>query len=226
MRNADGTDEHGDTPLLRAVRYLYEAESAELDRIEAARAAEDTHGAPVRDIRARLHEHGSVARVADGLIDEAMARGDFDNLAYAGKPLPGGGAAHDPDWWLKGLIQREHLSGIGPEALLLRRLDAGFDDELATLPDERSVRAAVAEFNYRVVHARMQLRGGPPVVTATRDADAQVARWRERRAGQRPAREPMPDGGAVGSGAVPDRAPGGHRIRARWLRRLLYGENA
>jgi hypothetical protein len=40
----------------------------------------------------------------------------------------------------------------------------------------------VADFNARVIDARRQLQGGPPVVTKTRDVDAEVQRWLERRA--------------------------------------------
>jgi hypothetical protein len=39
----------------------------------------------------------------------------------------------------------------------------------------------IADFNRRVVEARRQLQGGPPVVTPLRDAEAEVADWRARR---------------------------------------------
>jgi hypothetical protein len=59
------------------------------------------------------------------------------------------------------------------------------------------VRDMVGDFNARVIDARRQLQGGPPVVTKTRDADAEVQRWRERRAAAdaaepEPATEPKP----------------------------------
>jgi len=43
------------------------------------------------------------------------------------------------------------------------------------------VRRELEGFNKRVVETRRQLQGGPPVVTPTRDVDAEVAAWRERR---------------------------------------------
>ncbi len=46
----------------------------------------------------------------------------------------------------------------------------------------------MADFNRRVVEARRQLQGGPPVVTPTRDAEAEVAAWRDRRREERRAR--------------------------------------
>ncbi|MBD8043487.1 DUF1992 domain-containing protein [Arthrobacter sp. Sa2BUA2] len=123
---------------------------------------------------------------ADYLIRDAMQRGEFDNLQYAGKPIPGMGEGHDPDWWIKGLIQREKLSGLGPPALLLRVEDAELDSRLDTIPSAALVRAAVEDFNARIVEARRQLLGGPPVITKMRDVDTEVRRWRERRAAAAP----------------------------------------
>ncbi len=44
------------------------------------------------------------------------------------------------------------------------------------------MREFVEDFNRRVIEARRQLLGGPPVVTPTRDVDAEVRAWRARRA--------------------------------------------
>ncbi|MHC6222280.1 DnaJ family domain-containing protein [Arthrobacter sp. MMS24-S77] len=116
------------------------------------------------------------------LIRDAMAQGKFDNLKYAGKPIPGLGERYDPDWWVKGLIQREHLSGLGPKAILLRAEDAELDAKLDALYSEKQVRELVEDFNARVIDARRQLQGGPPVITKTRDVGVELERWRERRA--------------------------------------------
>ncbi|MGO4586215.1 DUF1992 domain-containing protein [Arthrobacter sp. 2RAF6] len=116
------------------------------------------------------------------LIRDAMAQGKFDNLKYAGKPIPGLGERYDPDWWVKGLIQREHLSGLGPKAILLRTEDAELDAKLDALYSEKQVRELVEDFNARVIDARRQLQGGPPVITKTRDVGVELERWRERRA--------------------------------------------
>lgn len=114
-------------------------------------------------------------------IRKAMERGEFDNLPGAGKPLhlPD---RHDPDWWVKRLIEREKISGVAPPAIGLRREDAELETTIDREVREEGVRRVVEEFNRRVVEARRQLQGGPPVVTSLRDADAEVAAWRERRA--------------------------------------------
>ncbi|WP_164204959.1 DUF1992 domain-containing protein [[Micrococcus luteus] ATCC 49442] len=132
------------------------------------------------------------ARRVEYLIRDAMAQGKFDNLKYAGKPIPGLGEAYDPDWWVKGLIQRENLSGLGPKAILLRTEDAELDGRLDAQFTEKQVRDLLADFNARVIDARRQLQGGPPVITKTRDVDAEVARWHERRAARALAARPEP----------------------------------
>ena len=140
-------------------------------------------GAAVADVDAREKRRRiSDERRADYLIRDAIARGEFDNLKYAGKPIPGLGENPDPDWWIKGLIQREHLTGLGPAAILLRREDAELDSLLDTRYSENQVRETVEAFNKRVIEARRQLQGGPPVITKTRDVDREVERWHERRA--------------------------------------------
>ncbi|MBW9208973.1 DUF1992 domain-containing protein [Mumia sp. zg.B21] len=116
-----------------------------------------------------------------------MARGAFDDLPLHGKPIPGLGDTHDPDWWVKRLIDREDISGALPEALQLRKDDRALDVVLDRLGSEKAVRDAVEAFNSRIVEARRQLRGGPPVITPTRDVDTETRRWRERRRARRSA---------------------------------------
>ena len=111
----------------------------------------------------------------------AMERGEFDNLPGAGKPIEGLGTEHDPDWWLKKLIERERITGVLPEALQLRKDDLELAALLDRQPNETHIRRELESFNARVVRARMQLQGGPPVITKTRDVEAEVAAWHERR---------------------------------------------
>lgn len=131
------------------------------------------------------------AAKADWEIRQATARGDFDNLKYAGKPIPGLGATLDPDWWVKGLIEREKLSGLAPAPFRLRKEDAELDEKLDRQYTEAQVREILVEFNRQVIEARRQLLGGPPVVTPTRDVELEIARWRERRKAAQPAEEPQ-----------------------------------
>lgn len=135
-------------------------------------------------------------------IQQAIRRGEFDNLPGAGKPLEGLGTHHDPDWWIRRKIETENLSGLGPPAILLRVEDRELNDQLDLLTRESDVREVLDDFNHRVIAARRQLQGGPPVVTKTRDVDAEAAAWRERRA-------------ARASASAPQSEP----TRRRWRRR-------
>ncbi|MGA1838013.1 DUF1992 domain-containing protein [Herbiconiux sp. 11R-BC] len=122
-------------------------------------------------------------------IQQAMRRGDFDDLPGAGKPLRGLGGSYDPDWWIRQKIERENLTGLGPPALTLRTENASLDERLDALHSEPQVREVLDDFNRRVIEARRQLQGGPPVVTPVRDVDAELERWRSRRADRRRAAE-------------------------------------
>lgn len=47
-------------------------------------------------------------------IREAMARGEFDDLPGAGKPIPN--LNDDPLWWVKKFVERERLRDARREA--------------------------------------------------------------------------------------------------------------
>jgi hypothetical protein len=159
-----------------------------------------------RELRAKFDD----AARAEYLIRDAMAQGKFDHLEYAGKPIPGLGETHDPDWWVKGLLQRESITGMGPPAILLRTEDATLDARIDELHSENQIRELLDDFNARVIDARRQLQGGPPVVTKTRDVEAELLRWRERRAAR---------AAAVERDAVQEPV-----VRRRWWRRLRAGD--
>jgi hypothetical protein len=151
--------------------------------------------------RARMEQQQTWVDVQ---IRRAMERGDFDNLPGAGKPIEGLGAEHDPDWWIKQLVERERITVL-PPALQLRKDDAELDAVLDTLASEEEVRKRVEDFNARVIRARYTPVDGPPLITMPRDVEETVEGWRERRARRRRA-----------SAAA---APTPTGSRRRWLRR-------
>ena len=113
-------------------------------------------------------------------VRQAMERGDFDDLPGAGKPIADLGESHDPDWWIKKLVEREHVALL-PPSVALRKEEAELDEVLDKLNVEGEVRRHVEDFNQRVIAARYRLPEGPPLVTMPRDVDAEVAAWAERR---------------------------------------------
>ena len=146
-------------------------------------------------------------------VRQAMERGDFDDLPGTGKPIPDLGETHDPDWWLKKLVERERIAVL-PPSLQLRKEDAELDDAVDKLTREAEVRRHVEDFNERVIAARYRLPEGPPLVTMPRDVDATVAAWAERReARRRRAR----------SQAAP--APAQTPARRRWWGRRRGGDS-
>jgi hypothetical protein len=171
---------------------------------------------PEREVDARTGGDSAAARIqnqtrwVDLQITQAMERGDFDNLPGHGKPLGDLGSPYDRDWWLKKLIEREKITVL-PAALQLRKDDAELDGLLDREATERDVRKAVEDFNRRIVEARRQLQGGPPVVTPTRDVDTEVERWRDRRKVRR--QRTAAQETATSSTAPPKKA------RWRWWRR-------
>ncbi|WP_260176088.1 DUF1992 domain-containing protein [Cellulomonas cellasea] len=185
-------------------------------------APEDAPTAPPAPRPPSMAARGSFA---DELVRQAMARGEFDDLPLAGKPIPGLTGRHDPDWWLKALIEREQITGVLPEALQLRKDDAALDDRLDQERTEERVRELVEELNARVVAARRQLLGGPPVVTPLRDVESEVARWHERRRARHAEAAARAEEEAR-SAAAEHRAAGRRRSWPRVLGRLRAAAHA
>jgi hypothetical protein len=153
---------------LSAARYRVDGALPEKDDPELE---ENIAGQPRMEARASYVEQ---------TIQQAIRRGEFDNLPGAGKPLPNLHGIHDPDWWIRQKIERENLTGLGPPALTLRIESDGLDDRIDCELTEARVREVLVDFNRRVIEARRQLTGGPPVVTATRDVERELELWRER----------------------------------------------
>jgi hypothetical protein len=163
--------------------------------------SEESREARRRDPR----EDGSPAAAArirhqttwvDLQLRQAAERGDFDDLPGYGKPLEHLTDQHDPDWWIKQLVERERITGVLPPSLQIRKEDAELDGQLDALATEAQVRKAVEEFNARVRWALYRPPEGPPMVTRPRDVEHEVDEWRQRRQERRDARR------------VADRAPG------------------
>lgn len=184
-------------------------QSAERYRLERQLRASGLEPPPADEGQARGSTAAERAAFVENSLQQAIRRGDFNRLPGAGKPLPDLGGAHDPDWWIRRKIETEKLTGLGPPALTLRVEHAEMAERLDAIAREADVREAVEDFNRRVIEARRQLLGGPPVVTPTVDVAGEVAAWNERRR----ARE--------AAAAIDAPAP-----RRRWFRRRADGWGA
>jgi len=112
-------------------------------------------------------------------IRRAQEEGDFNNLAGAGKPLPGITDPYDPLWWQKQLMQRERISALPPALELLRKVER----ELLALRqarDEAEVRRRVEALNREIAKANSRAAEGPPTRLGLLDLESIVAEWRAR----------------------------------------------
>jgi hypothetical protein len=112
-------------------------------------------------------------------IREATARGEFDNLPGAGKPIDDLDQPHDELWWVKGKLRREHLSYL-PPTMALRR---AAEDALAAAEgagSEDEARRIVAEINQKIVEGNRKAASGPPLNLMPFDVERVVHAWRER----------------------------------------------
>ncbi|WP_033320768.1 DUF1992 domain-containing protein [Streptomyces yerevanensis] len=117
----------------------------------------------------------------DKQIREAEARGEFDQLPGAGKPLPAtSDTTYDELWWIKQKMAREGLSVLPPTLALRKEAE----DELARAldaPSERVVREIITAINVKIRDVMFKPPPGPPLGLKPYDVEEIVRDWRERR---------------------------------------------
>lgn len=122
------------------------------------------------------------ARGVEKALQEAEARGEFQNLPGAGKPLPGIAEPLHEDWWLRQKSTREN---IGADALPVTIRLACEVDELESVLDgldsEADVRDRLEQINQRIRAALIGPVDGPPLRFGPLDVEAETAAWRDRR---------------------------------------------
>ncbi|WP_439680228.1 DUF1992 domain-containing protein [Embleya sp. MST-111070] len=145
----------------------------------------------------------------DRQIDAAAARGEFDDLPGAGKPLAAIDAPYDELWWVRRKMQTEGISVL-PPTLALRKEAEDTMAEIERARSEREVRRMVTEINAKIVAALRMPPPGPVLGLRPFDEEEAVARWRAARP------EPAAPANPVGTDA---RRRGSSRWRP-WRRRV------
>jgi hypothetical protein len=145
----------------------------------------------------------------DAQISEGLARGDFDGLAGAGKPLPRASLDETGYEWVLAKARKENLDVFGmlPPGLALKKEREDLPRRADELPSAAAVRALAEDYNARVEafwRRPQESRWSP--VPGLADVDALVDGWER----TRPAPGPLP--------AEPVPSP-----RASWWRRLRRG---
>ncbi|MBI5158379.1 MAG: DUF1992 domain-containing protein [Acidimicrobiia bacterium] len=77
-------------------------------------------------------------------IRQAVARGEFDHLPGAGKPLPDLDREYDPDWWARRYLEQMRAQDAADDVRRLLRQELPL---LKTTPDRAAAAARIAELN-------------------------------------------------------------------------------
>lgn len=149
----------------------------------------------------------------DRQVEQAQARGEFDNLAGKGRRLADVDRPHDEMWWIRRKLRREEVQYLPPTlAIQKEREDALV--EVAGATTEAGVRRIVATVNQRIRYVNAHAVSGPPSSTMPLDEEEVIDRWK--------ASQPEPE--RLGDTAMMSPGPSGStpptRTRGgRWLRR-------
>jgi hypothetical protein len=131
----------------------------------------------------------------DSQIAQGMARGDFDDLPGAGKPLPWRSPDETAYEWVLEKARKENLDLLGmlPPGIRLRRERDLLPTSVADLSDEGAVRALADDYNRRVEEFWRRPQFTPDAVPGLCDVETLVADWRATRPpGPAPAPPPPP----------------------------------
>jgi hypothetical protein len=120
----------------------------------------------------------------EGQITQARAKGEFDNLPGAGKPIADLGTNYDANWWVKSFMAREDAAWL-PETLLVRRDVERVEMAISRMSSERAVAEYLTELNARIMRANTGFAAGPPANVLPVDADELLEDWRTRRDARR-----------------------------------------
>jgi hypothetical protein len=113
-------------------------------------------------------------------IRDGMERGEFDDLALQGKPLPDIDQPRDELRWVKDKLRREGADLLPPTLVVRRELDQT-RDRLRAATTEAEVRELVAAINERIRNVNRTATAGPPSTLVTLDLGEELERWRSRR---------------------------------------------
>jgi hypothetical protein len=119
----------------------------------------------------------------DKQIRDATARGEFDNLPGAGKPIADLDKPYD-EVWVQRHLQKQGVSteDLLPTPLRLRKEIERLPETVRTLGGEQAVREVVEELNQRIMQ-HLRAPTGPPVPVVPVRVERVLEGWRaDRRA--------------------------------------------
>lgn len=107
-----------------------------------------------------------------------MARGEFDDLPLAGRPIAGLGRPDQPDWWLQAKLRDEDTSALLPEQFALRAERDQLVARIGTFRSESDLRSAIEVLNQRIRNVNAHAGAAPQALTRPIDMAAAVEQWR------------------------------------------------
>src|SRR3954469_13496457 len=130
----------------------------------------------------------------DQQITQAQARGAFDNLSAAGRPLPRRVREQTSYEWALEWARRENggADGMLPPGLALRKERDGLPEVVEHLPSEDAVRGVVDEFNERVGARCRRPAGRADAVPGMAALHPLLEHWRATRPPPEPPAPPAP----------------------------------
>src|SRR3954462_1274540 len=130
----------------------------------------------------------------DQQITQAQARGAFENLSAAGKPLPRRVREQTTYEWALEWARRENgnAHGMLPAGPAPREGGGGPPEGVERLPSEDAVRGVVDEFNERVAAHWRRPADRADAVPGMADLDALLGHWRGTRPPPQPEHPPAP----------------------------------
>jgi hypothetical protein len=121
---------------------------------------------------------------ADRQIRDAQARGEFERLPGAGRPLPSDlDSAHDELWWVKRKMAREGLAVLPPSLALRKEAEDALAAAYAA-PSERIARKIIEDVNVKIRDMMFKPPPGPPLGKKPYDVEEVVRQWRRLRASE------------------------------------------
>ena len=152
----------------------------------------------------------------DRQIEQAQARGEFDELAGTGRPLPGVDRPRDELWWVRDKLKRENVEHLPPTLKILKdRADA--IAQAVDSPSEAEARSILEKMNERIRYENSHVVIGPPSTAVTIDVEAVLQRRRSERSPESAVDDARSSAHAAGSGESDDARPRG--LWARLARR-------
>jgi hypothetical protein len=113
----------------------------------------------------------------DRQVREATERGEFDDLAGAGEPIPDLGKPFDELWWVKNKLSREGLTYMSPSVALRKEAHDAYRTALGAR-SEAEVRRVIEAINGKIREANRAGIAGPSLMLVPYDVERIVREWR------------------------------------------------